>query len=98
MYWIIADELLRSSCRNSGSSMYFYTRTHPGAAGQCITDAQLDRHVLQWANARVAAAGKARRITSFADPALATGLFLLDLLSAVEPGCGPKNPDPEPKS
>lgn len=60
------------------------------SAGQCITDAQLDRHVLQWANARVAAAGKARRIASFAEPALASGLFLLDLLSAVEPGCEQK--------
>ena len=70
----------------------------PGAAGQCITDAQLDRHVLQWANARVAEAGKARRIASFADPPLASGLFLLDLLSAVEPGCGLKTPASEPKS
>lgn len=51
--------------------------------------------MLQWANARVAAAGKARRIASFADPALASGLFLLDLLSAVEPGCGPRNPQNE---
>ena len=46
--------------------------------------------MLQWANARVAEAGKARRIASFADAALASGLFLLDLLSAVEPGRGPR--------
>jgi len=59
------------------------------AAGRHITDAQLDREVLRWANGRAAAAGRARRVAGFGDPALASGLFLLDLLAAVAPGRAP---------
>ncbi|BDA45443.1 Fimbrin-2 [Coccomyxa sp. Obi] len=55
--------------------------------GTRISDAELDLEILSWANARVAAAGKKRRISSFHDRSIASGLFLVDLLAAVEPRC-----------
>lgn len=45
--------------------------------GTRISDAELDREILAWANARVAGAGAQRRIASFHDPGLASGLFLV---------------------
>ncbi|KAK9845228.1 hypothetical protein WJX81_000548 [Elliptochloris bilobata] len=69
--------------------MRFHTRAllqSIAPPGRRITDAELDRFVLSWANARAAAGGKARRIGSFSDPSLASGLFLVDQLSAIEPG------------
>ncbi|KAK9901251.1 hypothetical protein WJX75_002456 [Coccomyxa subellipsoidea] len=55
--------------------------------GTKISDSELDLEILSWANERVAAAGKRRRITSFHDRSIASGLFLVDLLAAVEPRC-----------
>ena len=45
--------------------------------GQHITDAELDRQILSWANQRLASAGKRRRISSFHDSSLSTGLCLV---------------------
>ena len=45
--------------------------------GTHISDAELDREILAWANAHVAAAGGRRRIASFHDADLASGLFLV---------------------
>ena len=45
--------------------------------GQHITDAELDRQILSWANQRLASAGKRRRISSFHDSSLSTGLPLV---------------------
>lgn len=44
-----------------------------------------DSDILAWANNTVAASGKESRITSFKDPSLSSGVFLLDLLAAVDP-------------
>lgn len=43
-----------------------------------------DDEVISWANEQVEKSGKDTRITSFKDSSLANGLFLLDLLAAVE--------------
>jgi len=54
--------------------------------GAAISDAQLDAAVLKWANQRVADSGRtAHQLTSFSDRSVASGLFLVDLLAAVEP-------------
>lgn len=45
--------------------------------GTKISDSELDLEILSWANERVAAAGKRRRITSFHDRSIASGLFLV---------------------
>ena len=45
--------------------------------GRHITDAELDRQILTWANARLEAAGKRRRISSFHDSSLSSGLPLV---------------------
>ena len=45
--------------------------------GQHITDAELDRQILSWANQRLGSAGKRRRISSFHDSSLSTGLPLV---------------------
>ncbi len=56
------------------------------AEGAEISDSQLDTAVLDWARQRVVASGRTvHQITSFSDRSLATGLFLIDLLAAVEP-------------
>lgn len=44
-----------------------------------------DADIIAWANSTVAAAGKASTISSFKDSSLGNGLFLLDLLGAIEP-------------
>eukprot|EP00897_Mesotaenium_endlicherianum_P010119 jgi/Mesen1/9135/ME000058S08627 len=44
-----------------------------------------DSDVLQWANKKVKSAGKSTSIESYKDKSLASGLFFLDLLGAVEP-------------
>ncbi len=45
--------------------------------GKHITDAELDRQILAWANERLASAGKRRRISSFHEFSLSTGLALV---------------------
>ncbi|KAF3331313.1 fimbrin-4-like protein [Carex littledalei] len=49
--------------------------------GKEITDAD----ILNWANSKIRSAGRSSRIDSFKDRSIATGVFLLELLSAVEP-------------
>ncbi|XP_020085629.1 fimbrin-2-like [Ananas comosus] len=46
-----------------------------------ITDAD----ILSWANSKVKSSGKHSRMDSFKDRSLSSGIFFLDLLSAVEP-------------
>lgn len=46
-----------------------------------------DAEMLRWATHRVAASGRATTMRDFADKSLASGLFWLDLLAAVEPRC-----------
>lgn len=46
-----------------------------------------DTEILKWANTTVQhAKPSARPIRSFKDPAISTGIFLLDLLDAIRPG------------
>jgi len=49
--------------------------------GAQVTEPQ----ILEWANKTVAGAGKGTSMRSFKDGSLSSGLFLLDLLGAVEP-------------
>ena len=49
--------------------------------GRHITDAELDRQILAWANKRLASAGKRRRIASFHESGLSTGLALVSCAS-----------------
>ena len=44
-----------------------------------------DAEIVAWANSRVEAGGMDTRMTSFRDPSLASGVFLLDLLTAMKP-------------
>eukprot|EP00753_Platysulcus_tardus_P019623 PLAT7369.1.p1 GENE.PLAT7369.1~~PLAT7369.1.p1 ORF type:complete len:625 (+),score=349.20 PLAT7369.1:83-1957(+) len=44
-----------------------------------------DADIVEWANGKVSAKGRPSVMSSFRDPTLATGLFLMDLLYAVEP-------------
>jgi plastin-1 len=44
-----------------------------------------DQDIIDWANARVRESGRENQISSFKDPSIANGLFLLDLLHAIEP-------------
>lgn len=44
-----------------------------------------DADIIAWANGTVSGAGKATHIDSFKDASIASGVFLLDLLTAVEP-------------
>ncbi|KAJ3539325.1 hypothetical protein NM688_g6378 [Phlebia brevispora] len=54
-----------------------------GGKGRPISDTE----ILKWANSTVQShKPSARPIRSFKDPALTTGLFLLDLLEAIRPG------------
>ncbi|CAL1381940.1 unnamed protein product [Linum trigynum] len=55
-------------------------RSH-SSEGKEITDAD----ILQWANEKVKKSGKTSQMDSFKDKNLATGVFFLELLSAVEP-------------
>lgn len=50
-----------------------------------LSDAELDGAVLTWANEKLAAAGCNRRMRSFSDPDLASGLLLIHLLAALQP-------------
>lgn len=52
-----------------------------GTNGRQITD----KDIIEWANQKVKEAGKTRSMIQFRDLALADGLFLLDLVYAVEP-------------
>ena len=54
-----------------------------GGSGGAISDAEMVR----WATTRVQASGRPSTMRDFADKSLASGLFLLDLLAAVEPRC-----------
>ncbi|KAL5581734.1 hypothetical protein UlMin_014176 [Ulmus minor] len=57
-------------------------RSHSqGKAGKEITDAD----ILKWANNKVKKAGGTSQMESFRDKNLSTGIFFLELLSAVEP-------------
>ncbi|CAO2812798.1 unnamed protein product [Amaranthus hypochondriacus] len=49
--------------------------------GREITDAD----ILDWANKKVKSSGKSSQIDSFKDKSLSTGIFFLELLSAVQP-------------
>lgn len=44
-----------------------------------------DLEIMNWANAKVKNTGRASQMESFRDKSLANGIFLLELLSAVEP-------------
>ena len=44
-----------------------------------------DKEIVDWANAKVEAGGFETRMASFRDPSLASGAFLLDLLTAMKP-------------
>lgn len=54
-------------------------------APRLLSDAELDGAVLTWANDKLAAAGCNRRMRSFSDPDLASGLLLIHLLAALQP-------------
>jgi len=62
-------------------------RKTSSAGGKPLSDAD----IVTWANDAVAGSGSARRIRDFGDKSvangLANGLFLIDLLAAVEPRC-----------
>lgn len=44
-----------------------------------------DNDILTWANSKVKSAGRTSQMESFKDKSLSTGVFFLELLSAVEP-------------
>lgn len=46
-----------------------------------------DADILKWANAQVAKLGKSSSIRSFGDNSLLNGVFLLDVLNGIRPGC-----------
>ncbi|KAK9830668.1 hypothetical protein WJX74_001507 [Apatococcus lobatus] len=54
-------------------------------APRLLSDAELDGAVLTWANHKLAGAGCPRRMRSFSDPDLASGLLLIHLLAALQP-------------
>jgi len=57
-------------------------RSHSqGSQGKQITDAD----ILNWANNKVKASGRTSRMESFKDKSLSSGVFFLELLSAVQP-------------
>jgi len=45
-----------------------------------------DADIIAWANEKVKASGKTSKITSFHDPSLKDGIFLIELVDAVKPG------------
>jgi len=49
--------------------------------GKKISDAE----ILTWANEKVASSGKKHKISSFHDPSLKDGIFLIELVDAVRP-------------
>ena len=46
-----------------------------------------DSEMVEWAVEKVKLAGSASSMRDFGDKSLASGLFLIDLLAAVEPRC-----------
>jgi len=46
-----------------------------------------DEQIVEWANEKVVSSGSAHKIRDLHDKSLASGLFLIDLLAAVEPRC-----------
>jgi len=50
--------------------------------GKKISDAE----IISWANEKVKTSGKSSKISSFHDPALKNGIFLIELVDAVKPG------------
>eukprot|EP01032_Pedospumella_encystans_P019987 gene19987-22718_t len=54
------------------------------ASKQGLTDIG-DDHIVAWANEKVKASGKSGKMRNFKDSGLKTGLFLLELISAIEP-------------
>jgi len=57
-------------------------RTQRGGGGSMS-----DSEMTKWANAQVQAAGLSSTMRDFSDKSLASGLFIIDLLAAVEPRC-----------
>ncbi|PKC03944.1 fimbrin [Rhizophagus irregularis] len=58
------------------------TLTSLSKGGRDITDNDL----IKWANDTVSRGGKSSKISSFKDPALRNGIFLIDLLDSIKPG------------
>ncbi|CAE7649151.1 FIM3, partial [Symbiodinium microadriaticum] len=54
------------------------------AAHEGLTEVT-EEHIIHWANSRVARSGKTSTMQNFKDHSLKTGVFLLDLVAAVEP-------------
>ena len=54
------------------------------AAHEGLTEVT-EEHIIHWANTRVAGSGKSTTMLNFKDHSLQTGVFLLDLVAAVEP-------------
>jgi len=50
--------------------------------GKKISDAE----ILTWANEKVSAHGKSKKISSFHDPSLKDGIYIIELIDAVRPG------------
>jgi plastin-1 len=46
-----------------------------------------DVDILNWANNKIVSAGKKNHIKDFKDPNLKDGVYLIDLLFAIEPSC-----------
>jgi plastin-1 len=44
-----------------------------------------EERIVEWANQKVSSSGSDKRMKSFKDPSLKTGLFFLDLIAAMEP-------------
>jgi plastin-1 len=44
-----------------------------------------DEIIIQWANEKVKSSGKSSKMSSFRDPSLKSGVFLLELVGAIEP-------------
>jgi len=44
-----------------------------------------DNEIIAWANEKVLASGKSKKISSFHDPSLKDGIFLIELVDAVRP-------------
>jgi len=57
-------------------------RTQRGGGGSMS-----DTEMVQWANQQVSASGRTSTMRDFSDKSLASGVFLIDMLAAVEPRC-----------
>ncbi|GBB89006.1 hypothetical protein RclHR1_15640004 [Rhizophagus clarus] len=58
------------------------TLTSLSKGGRDVTDNDL----IKWANDTVSRGGKSSKISSFKDPTLRNGIFLIDLLNSIKPG------------